>query len=136
MPNKCIELHDSTLLTVKTKFNEITLCFFPAYIHESEGKPGIDNGYGWIQDIEIIIENPSFEKSVLGSLPATISEGVVRIDSTTYDNLVPVNILNGGKQEFEIDVIFDNNTRFRLIGANPRLIFKGSPRKIEVFKNS
>ena len=53
--NEAIELHDSDLAAVKVAGDAVILCFHPAYIHRSAGKPGIDAGTGWTQDATITI---------------------------------------------------------------------------------
>jgi hypothetical protein len=44
MPNRAIEIHDSILASVSIAQGRAELTFSSVYIHQSEGKPGIDAG--------------------------------------------------------------------------------------------
>lgn len=86
--NENIELHDSDLAAVSTRDGEIVVTLAPAYIHRSAGLPGIEGGSGWLQPAAL-----SFGEAVLvdlpAKLPATISEGVLRIGGAVHSNLIP-----------------------------------------------
>lgn len=49
MPNRAIEIHDSTLDSISILNGEAVLHFSSVYIHQSAGKPGADAGTGWVQ---------------------------------------------------------------------------------------
>lgn len=51
--NREIEFHDSTLKEIELDGGNAILCFDEAYVHHSEGIPGIDAGTGWAQKINI-----------------------------------------------------------------------------------
>jgi hypothetical protein len=50
MPNRAIEFHDSTFDGVRKDGTDLTLRFSAAHIHQSSGKPGVDEGSGWVQE--------------------------------------------------------------------------------------
>jgi hypothetical protein len=53
--NACFEFHDSVLASIKEEGARCILEFRPAYVHRSEGSPGVDAGDGFWQDLQIVI---------------------------------------------------------------------------------
>ena len=54
MAKQFVELHDSELAILWYEQNgEAILIFSDLYIHESEGRPGVDEGIGWFQRAEL-----------------------------------------------------------------------------------
>jgi hypothetical protein len=47
--NSLIELHDSRVSNVTRGAGTVTIRFDPPYLHNSEGRPAVDPGTGWIQ---------------------------------------------------------------------------------------
>jgi len=54
MPNWAIEIHDSEIDSIAVIGDYVVLNFSSAYIHESEGRPGFDEGSGWTQRTSIV----------------------------------------------------------------------------------
>ena len=50
MPNQCIEIHDCVLDRILTSNGVTELYFASVYVHQSQGKPGVDPGIGWFQE--------------------------------------------------------------------------------------
>jgi len=63
MPNRAMEFHDSTFDGFDQDGQNLTLRFSAAYIHESDGKPGLDAGVDWIQEVRLHFENASITGS-------------------------------------------------------------------------
>jgi hypothetical protein len=87
--NKAIELHDSTVGAISYVGNSLVIEFTPAYIHQSVGEPGKDKGTGWIQAVQLRMD----DASVTGkspSLPCKLSDGWLKSDNMTMDNMVPL----------------------------------------------
>ena len=87
--NREIELHDSTLSKVETNQTNVTLSFDRAYVHCSEGTPGIDIGTGWSQKIDLILRQVATVK-VPDDLPNDISDGYIIINGNKLDNMIPL----------------------------------------------
>lgn len=47
--NCCLEFHDSRADSVTTTDGSVSVVFTSAYLHKSEGMPGVDAGTGWTQ---------------------------------------------------------------------------------------
>ena len=90
MPDQCIELHDSQLAVLFFGLNdEAVLVFSALYIHQSDGRPGIDPGIGWFQRGEIVIDNASLPE-VIRDWPCEIFSGEAIIDGTVHKNCIPL----------------------------------------------
>lgn len=89
MSNKAIELHDSTISSVQEEQGRLEILFDSAYIHESNGRPGVDDGTGWAQTAKFVFDSPV----VTGkwpAFPACIRSGTLEVGQTIYDNVIPL----------------------------------------------
>jgi hypothetical protein len=87
--NEAIELHDATLAKAERVGGDVVLSLAPAYVHRSEGQPGIDPGTGWLQPFEVTLLDAVTD----GALPeeaAWVSGGSVRLGGETYENEIPI----------------------------------------------
>jgi hypothetical protein len=51
--NRAIELHDSKLASFELREGVAVVCLRPAYLHESEGRPGFEAGKVWTVDVDL-----------------------------------------------------------------------------------
>src|SRR5262245_59103732 len=72
--NSEVEIHDSTLASITPDGHDLVLCLAPAYVHRSAGRPGIDQGSGWLQDIDLVISEAVVE-SLPSEFPVDLSDG-------------------------------------------------------------
>jgi hypothetical protein len=120
--NERIELHDSNLAAVTISGEEAVVSFAPAYIHRSAGRPGVDAGTGWWQQAMLTFAGASLH-SQPGKIPATVSEGYLRIGSKSHSNIIPANGDFHGAIEFSIRlctaeslILRAQHVRIRLLG--------------------
>lgn len=98
--NRAIEIHDSVLEALSHDNGDAILHFSQLYIHESEGRVGIDPGRGWSQQGRLTI----IQATVSGSfpeLPADVHDGHVVVDGIRYENIIPVSLEVGGEIELQ-----------------------------------
>ena len=55
-PNAAIELHDSVVAEISRLEGNVEITLRPAYVHQSAGQPGVDDGIGLVQDVVISVE--------------------------------------------------------------------------------
>ena len=87
---------------VELRSSETTLhmIFEPAYVHRSEGRPGIDAGSGFLQPAEIVFSGAKdTEKD--GPCSGAISEGLVTVGGKRYDSVLPLPFDATGKVSAE-----------------------------------
>ncbi|MBI2389649.1 MAG: hypothetical protein HYV09_08635 [Deltaproteobacteria bacterium] len=82
--NRALELHDSRLVDVRRAGPDVILDL-DGYVHESEGEPGVDDGAGYSQRVNVRVTNASFEGDASSW---TILDGRIEIGAEVVDNLV------------------------------------------------
>jgi len=87
--NSAIELHDSELLDVELDSRGNGTVTLDAYVHRTDGQPGVSPGDGGLQRVRFSMEMMTTAGNV-GSLPATIYEGSLALDNRNHDNVVPL----------------------------------------------
>jgi len=84
-----IELHDSECLGIEFDTGGNGAVVLDAYVHRTEGEPGISPGEGGVQRVRISMDMMT-TTGEMGSLPATIYEGSLALDDFEHDNIVPL----------------------------------------------
>ncbi len=85
--NEAIELHDSRLVDIKSERRKVIISLSPAFIHRSTGRPGLDAGSVWTQDVNLTISTAN--TVVLPNFPIRISDGMLRVETQQHQNLIP-----------------------------------------------
>src|ERR1700679_93737 len=85
--NAAIELHDSKCLMVETNNEGRGFVLLDAYVHRSDGEPGVASGEGGFQRIRFRFDGVSVDGEV-GDLPAYIYEGSLVIGESVQENMV------------------------------------------------
>jgi hypothetical protein len=138
MPNQFVELHDSELAVLWFEHNEEAILIFSSlYVHESEGKPGIDDGTGWFQRAELVIEGAACEELDV-KWPCSIFDGATEIDGVIKGNgfLLPLEC----KKSFKLylETIDDGGNgdikKLEIKGSGATLTFLGKKGPTEEFR--
>ena len=99
--NEGIELHDSELAAVSFSGGEAVVSLSRAYIHRTTGQPGVDSGSGWLQPATLTLGR-ALLVSQPTELPATVSDGFLRIGSELHANVIPASGTFEGAIELSI----------------------------------
>ena len=91
-----LEFHGSDVVEVRHADTTLQMIFEPAYIHRSEGRPGIDSGSGFLQPAEIVFTGAKFTEKEPPSQGA-IAEGIVTVSGKRFDSVLPVPFAGAGK---------------------------------------
>lgn len=86
--NTGVELHDSHVTKIAHAGDELRVVFRPAHVHHSDGIPGTDSGWGFLQPVEFTFQNATFSEA--GECCGAIADGVVSVGDAEYTNLVPM----------------------------------------------
>jgi hypothetical protein len=86
--NAAIEMHDSECLAIELNGWGDGFVLLDAYVHRTDGEPGISPGDGGVQRIRIKVEGMTIEGEV-GALPAYVYEGSLVVGADTQDNMIP-----------------------------------------------
>jgi hypothetical protein len=128
MANRAIEFHDSTFNGVEREDADLALRFSAAYIHQSEGKPSIDAGSGWVQELRLLISDASCSGKILG-LPCNLSDGSISLDHKRFDNYVSIPLDYRGR----VEVNLEQDGKLTVTGTRLRAELLGQPKYVEEF---
>lgn len=93
--NSSMEIHDSILMRVETSAKQLKHSF-EGYIHKSQGRPGVDPGSGWIQNLILPIGNGTIEDA-FQILPRDLVDGTLCIDEASMQNMIPIPLHASGR---------------------------------------
>jgi hypothetical protein len=130
--NSVIEIHDSYLTSI-AKLGDLLELRFRAYIHKSEGIPGVDAGTGWTQDVILVLGNGTIDGSIT-QWPADLYDGTLEIDGEASENIVPIPLDRKGTVQLTLKPKSDEPIVVR--GNNVRLELRGVATYVEEFPGS
>jgi hypothetical protein len=88
--NSGVELHDSRVTEVTRAGRDLRIVFRPAYVHRSDGIPGSDAGWGFLQPVAFTFQDATY--SGVGDCLGDVSDGTVSTGDAEYSNLVPMSL--------------------------------------------
>jgi hypothetical protein len=128
--NSEIELHDSTLAGVTPDGRDLVLCLAPAYVHRSAGRPGIDPGTGWLQEIDLVVSEAVVE-SLPSEFPVNLSDGSFSVGEVRWENSIPLPLAVSGHVSLVAVPCRGEMLAVRGTGASTGT--RGEPRHLEEF---
>jgi hypothetical protein len=128
MPNRMIELHDSRVTDIRIAGDDVVL-EVDAYVHESEGVPGVDPGTGSSQEVRLVFERASIEERSCGS-SLWILDGSIICGTKSLENQIPIPFDLAEPLEL---IASGGEGRLRIRAARARLVLVGEPRFVEHF---
>lgn len=128
--NSVVEIHDSTLAGITPDGRNLVLRLEPGYVHRSEGRPGIDQGSGWLQDIDLIVSEAVAE-SLPVQLPSVLSDGAFSIGEVRWDNTIPLPLTASGL--IRLTVVTDRGELLIIRGTAASIVVRGELRYVEEY---
>ena len=128
--NGALEIHDSNLAGVELAGGDAVLQLDAAYVHRSEGRPGIDPGSGWVQDIDLVISEAAIE-SFPSDLPRALAGGALSAGGASWDNLIPLPLAVTGP--ISLSMATSKGEPVLIRGSGAEVVPRGEPRYIERF---
>jgi hypothetical protein len=133
MPNRAIEIHDSILADLSVSQGRAELAFSSVYIHQSEGRPGIDAGSGWVQKALLRITDADV-KGAFSQLPVDLDGGHIRLGEQLFDNVFPIPLRHTGAFEVRLAAWSQVQEVVTISGGGAELELVGEPEYIEQFR--
>ena len=130
--NSDIELHDSVVADVSRSDVTVEIALRPAYVHQSSGQPGIDDGIVLVQDLVVAVENGSVVGDI-GDLPADIWDGDLKVGSQVFDNSIPLPCDMAGPVALTLFLSPDNR-RLVISGKRVTVTLLGESSYVEEFR--
>ncbi len=134
MQNRVIELHDSTVRAITKSDDSLVVEFRPAYVHSSEGRPGLDPGTGWTQDADLVIRECNSWPTA-AELPAWISDGELIVGEERYPNVIPIP-LDRKRADVRLALVMVTAETFSIRGRGVELKLVGDAQFVENFRPS
>jgi hypothetical protein len=128
--NRRIEVHDTTLAGISYQGRDLRVHLAPAYVHASEGRPGLDPGSGWLQDVDLIVSEAVVESSP-SRLPAWLSDGTFSAGEIVLENEVPFPLAVPGPVRLRF--VTGHGESLAVAGAGASALPRGEPRYLEEF---
>jgi hypothetical protein len=132
MPNRCIEIHDSVLNRIAISGDFSELHFSSVYIHESDGRPGVDEGVGWFQEAVLRIFGARTPDS-LPEFPIDLTGGQTVLGELVSENEIPLPLNHRGKFELRLIPQWHPDEILSFTGCGADLTLTGEPSRIEKF---
>jgi len=134
MSQRTIELHDSVIATIVLDGGTTLITFSHAYIHQSDGVPGVDPGSGWSQRAELRINRSSIP-DVPENGPYEISDGQLELDGVAYRNELPIPLSHDGFIRLKLSVVDGDgrDSEIAVTGRDIELRLIGEAEYIEEF---
>ncbi len=126
-----MEFHDSTFDGLERDGSNLTLRFSAAYIHESEGEPGLDAGISWIQEVRLHFRNASTRGS-MSELPCYLWDGQISLAGESLQ-MVPVPLEYSGTVELKLVENGQVDAQVEVAGTHVRMELSGEPTHVEKF---
>jgi len=128
--NSGIELHDSTISRIDQTGSIVEIEFSPAYVHKSEGKPGIDAGTGWVQAARVRFTGASLSGD-RPLLPEILSDGSLRVGVHVHANWLPIPLL--ASEPVELQLVFVSGRAIDISAESIELELTGPATYVEEF---
>jgi hypothetical protein len=131
MPKRAMEFHDSTFDGLERDGANLTLRFSAAFIHESEGEPGLDAGIGWFQEVRLHFRNASIRGS-MSKFPCYLWDGQISLADESFQ-MIPVPLEYSGRVELKLVENGEIEGQVEVAGMHVRMELSGEPRHVEKF---
>ena len=127
--NLALEFHDSEVSAIQSRDETLSVVFSAAYVHHSKGVPGVDAGSGYVQALEMLMQQATWSGS-LGSCLGRLSSGHISIGSQRL-SLIPLPYTSEGP--VNVELVFQNGESLKATAARLHIGFAGEPRFVESF---
>ena len=125
-----LEFHDSEVSSVKAVDGGIRVFFAAAYVHRSNGTPGVNSVRGYAPAVELHLEKAATFTCTLHECVGRLSDGELKMGDSLV-SLVPLPFEGSGMVTLNLQ--FSNGTEFSAKGGSVHVFQTGSSRFVENF---
>lgn len=133
MPNRIIEIHDSVLEKILSIRSAVELHFSCVYIHQSEGRPGVDPGTGWIQRAILRIGDAKVH-GAFTEFPVDLADGQIHLGEHRQDNFIPIPLSFRGALTLQLKAKWRSDEVVIFTGSSALLELFREPKYVEEFR--
>ena len=127
--NAALELHDSKVSAAQEAGGTLRLLFSAAYIHHSEGRPGIDPGAGFVQPAELVFSGASWH-GLSPECAGPLSDGTLTAGGESF-SLIPFPFSVTG--ELKAEFVFVSGAVLSVSAKSVACSCAGEPRFVETY---
>ncbi len=127
--NVTLELHDSEVSAAQEAAGTLHLLFSAAYIHRSEGRPGINPGAGYVQPAELVFSGASWH-GLSPECAGPLSNGTLTVDGKTL-SLIPLPFSATG--ELNAEFVFVSGAILSVLAKSVACSCSGEPHFVETY---
>lgn len=106
----------------------MALRFSAAYIHNSEGEPGVDAGSGWVQELRLHISD-ALQIGEIIDLPCDLWRGSICLGEKRLENVIPIPLDYRGR----VEVKLKQTNEMTITGSSLRVELCGEPKYLDEF---
>ena len=128
-----LEFHDSELAALEIGDESVTLRFAPAYVHRSQGTPGVDRGTGWSQDATVSLKKARLTGILRLGLPS-LADGEAALGDQRCAGLLPAPLSYVGPVTMLL--VFLDDSRLLITAEELHSNLVGEPTYVEDFPGS
>lgn len=128
--NTEIEIHDSRVSKIAIQGNTVVVHFQWAYLHKSNGRPGVDAGTGWVQEARLTLAE-AVVRGDYPTWPCDLMDGELIAGDERYPNHIPVPFETSVSTELHL--VCDSIHTITIAGTGAKLELIGVPRYVEEF---
>jgi hypothetical protein len=126
--NSAIEIHDSVVARIETAGRDVVIRLSPAYVHRTEGRPLIDPGTGWVQDLDLVIAD-AWVASLPDEMPGWLIDGSLMLGEDVRLNTIPLPLKFRGR--VRLSAVTDRAEDLIVMGSGAEVIPRGDLRYVE-----
>jgi hypothetical protein len=126
--HRALEFHDSDVESIRVEGPRLIVKFSKAYIHQSEGRPGVTPGDVFLQSAELVFSdaNPLVAAPAKGAL----SDGVIVINESEF-SMLPLPFQRQG--QVNATLLFCTGERVRVEARSVDCVLIGKAQWLEKF---
>jgi hypothetical protein len=125
---QAMEWHDSTLMRVERKAENLSVLLRPAYVHKWAAIDGKWVGEGHVQDVDVIVQNGESSDS-LPKHGTQISDAELWISGREVIELLPIGYNAGGS--LSLKIVLETGETLAITGTEISIKSVGEPRFVE-----
>ncbi len=131
--NCALEFHDCRVTSITSANGTISLNFSAAYLHKSEGVPGVDDGSGWVQEGKLEFVNAT-ELGAVDIGEGWMVGGTLAVQSGEPMSMLPVPFDAAGG--VTATFTFNNGVDVHLTAEAAHLSLTGHAEFVEEFRRA
>jgi hypothetical protein len=129
--NCALEFHDCRVKSITSVDGTVSLNFCAAYLHKSEGVPGVDDGSGWVQEGKLEFVNATERGAAVDIGEGWMVGGTLAVQSGEPMSMLPVPFDAAGG--VTATFTFNNGVHVHLTAEAAHLSLTGQAEFVEDF---